>query len=204
MERTIVISDVHGMYAKLVGLMKRIKAEADDRIIFVGDLIDRGSSGDRVVDYVRKHGYECVRGNHEQMAIDAQQSSHWYGTWMFNDGAATVKAYRGKEDQLQSDIEWLKTLPLYINVEERWLISHAGIPRGSTLASAQNGDIEGYRPILWHRGELEQLKYIQVIGHTPLKEPVLNKHEIHIDTGAFIGGPLTAVDLERRLVIQSN
>ena len=203
MGRIIVIGDVHGMYVKLIDLMKRIKPETGDRVIFVGDLLDRGPGSDRVINYVRKNCYDCVCGNHEQMAIDAQQSKHWNDTWLFNGGATTLSSYHGKEDQLASDIEWMKTLPFHITIEEKWIISHAGIPQGNTLASAENSDMEGCRAILWHRGELEQLKYIQVIGHTPIPNPILEKQGIHIDTGAFAGGPLTAVDLNQRSIIQS-
>ncbi len=67
MKRTIVIGDLHGCYDEAISLLAACKATAEDRIIFVGDLIDRGPKIKECVELAMKH--ECVLGNHEQSAL---------------------------------------------------------------------------------------------------------------------------------------
>ena len=44
------------------------------QVYFVGDLIDRGPRSAEVVEFVRHHAIGCVRGNYEQLLIDAMGS----------------------------------------------------------------------------------------------------------------------------------
>ena len=68
MSSTYVIGDVHGNYNGLVeSLQKMGWKENEDRLIFVGDLVDRGIANKKVVDFVAEHKDTVhVLGNHEQ------------------------------------------------------------------------------------------------------------------------------------------
>ncbi|MBO5303419.1 MAG: metallophosphoesterase [Lachnospiraceae bacterium] len=73
-----VIGDVHGCYDEMMALIKLIEENDNDaKIIFVGDLIDRGPDVIKVLNWAMEHitsdgKYQGVRGNHEQMVIE------WY------------------------------------------------------------------------------------------------------------------------------
>ena len=60
--RRIIIGDVHGHYDTLIALLDSIAPNNDDRIYFLGDLIDRGPKSAEVVDLVMKNQYHCLRG----------------------------------------------------------------------------------------------------------------------------------------------
>lgn len=60
---TYVIGDVHGCYHTLQNLLSLLPKNA--RVIFVGDLCDRGLYTKEVFELVIKKGYEVIRGNHE-------------------------------------------------------------------------------------------------------------------------------------------
>ena len=68
MSSTYVIGDVHGNYNGLVeSLQKMGWKENEDRLIFVGDLVDRGIANKKVIDFVAEHKdtVHIVLGNHE-------------------------------------------------------------------------------------------------------------------------------------------
>ena len=51
--RVMAVGDVHGQYEKLKKLMRRIKFDpAQDILVFLGDLIDRGPESLQCFDYV--------------------------------------------------------------------------------------------------------------------------------------------------------
>ena len=54
-EKTYVIGDVHGCYHTLKALMQHI--EHDARVIFVGDLCDRGLYTRQTIAFVIENGY---------------------------------------------------------------------------------------------------------------------------------------------------
>src|SRR6185295_4829661 len=75
--KTFVIGDIHGRCAQLHNLLALLpRDEAQDTLVFLGDLIDRGFDAPGCVDHVIKLVGEnpdrtiCLRGNHEQMMMD--------------------------------------------------------------------------------------------------------------------------------------
>ena len=53
MERTYVIGDIHGCYDKLIALMDKINIDLDsEKLVFIGDYIDRGPDSFEVVEYL--------------------------------------------------------------------------------------------------------------------------------------------------------
>ena len=75
--KTFVVGDIHGRCAQLHSLLELLpRDEAVDKLVFLGDLIDRGPDVPGCVAYVIKLCGEnlerviCLRGNHEQMLLD--------------------------------------------------------------------------------------------------------------------------------------
>ncbi|MDR1740371.1 MAG: metallophosphoesterase [Synergistaceae bacterium] len=104
-----VIGDVHGMYDALEGILSGIRSremlgERTDKVVFIGDLIDRGPASKEVMDRVAALEYDKVilTGNHEDMAmrfIDHDVDFLWnYGNqWFGNGGVKTYESILGAE-----------------------------------------------------------------------------------------------------------
>lgn len=78
LKRLLAVGDIHGHLDKLISLMDKVKPTSGDRVIFLGDYIDRGPDSKGVLDYLMNFNQfypeaETVflRGNHEQMLLDA-------------------------------------------------------------------------------------------------------------------------------------
>src|SRR5262245_42621663 len=62
MSRVIVIGDLHGCYDEAIELLDRVAACASDRVVFAGDLVDRGPKRRECVELAMRH--ESILGNH--------------------------------------------------------------------------------------------------------------------------------------------
>lgn len=67
-----VVPDIHGEYEKLLELMDKIHKEGkpEDKIVFLGDYIDRGKRSKDVVNYIfdlksNADNVIILRGNHD-------------------------------------------------------------------------------------------------------------------------------------------
>jgi len=151
-----VIPDVHGMHQQLKVIFNRIlplrsQAGCDDRLVMLGDYIDRGPDSHLVIDLLmrtkERYGDQLVllMGNHEQMllrALDNVENSRDYMMWMKNGGEHTLAGYikRAGEDiknpyqvrntRLRSYIPiehatFLHTLEPYCETED-YIFVHAG------------------------------------------------------------------------------
>jgi predicted phosphodiesterase len=73
MKRTVVIGDLHGCFEEALDLLDAAQASACDRIIFAGDLVDRGRKPRECVELAMK--YESVLGNHEENHLARRTST---------------------------------------------------------------------------------------------------------------------------------
>lgn len=74
-KRIIAVGDVHGKFGKLMSLWNKLNVTDSDLLIFVGDYVDRGEGVAETLDWVlemrRRKNLVFLRGNHEQMLLDA-------------------------------------------------------------------------------------------------------------------------------------
>ena len=75
MRRTIAIGDIHGASDKLSTLLERLSPGKEDRLIFIGDYIDRGADSEGVIEQIirlKRQGYDVIAllGNHEKLLLD--------------------------------------------------------------------------------------------------------------------------------------
>lgn len=215
--RRIFIGDVHGHYDGLMRLLEAIAPNIEDRVYFVGDLIDRGPNSARVVSFVKDNLYQCVRGNHEQMLIDIFPDGRIHQpslqSWFYSGGRTTIASYKEDMDLLNEHFHWLQTLPIYLDLGDIWL-AHAGVdPR---LAPEEQTAHE----LCWIREEFHSMEQpyfpdkLIITGHTITftfagVEPgkiVRGCGWLDIDTGAYHprSGWLTGLDIANNLVYQVN
>jgi hypothetical protein len=132
-----LIGDIHGHASQLEDLLKKLEYKMVDgvyehpsrEVIFVGDLIDRGSENKRTVQIVRamveNQTAKCVLGNHELNAI-AYHTPDGNGGWVRKRSKKNVEqhlAFTGEFNQtnqkeLDGCLSFFKKLPLYLDLGE--------------------------------------------------------------------------------------
>jgi len=146
-EREIAIGDVHGCLNTLKALVEnQIKPSAQDTLIFVGDLIDRGPDSKGVLDYIIYLEENVCRvvgimGNHEELLLNALEAevnlpkktlfkkpkNPLLENWFQLGGKETLASF-GVSSVLeipQKYIEWLNNLRHYYE-SEKFIVVHAG------------------------------------------------------------------------------
>ncbi|WP_103670178.1 metallophosphoesterase family protein [Pseudanabaena sp. BC1403] len=211
----LVFGDIHGQFDGLMKLIDFIKCGSSDKLFFLGDLIDRGDRSADVVKWIIENGHTCLKGNHEQMCLDAFSSNEgsliWKG-WLLNGGANTLASY-GEDSLPEAHLEWMQQLPLYVDLGDVWLV-HAGLNPNLPL------ELQGAAEFCWIREEFHSATEpffedkIIITGHTitfvfPGVKPgnlVLGKGWLDIDTGGYHpkSGWLSALDVDSATVYQCN
>lgn len=137
-----IIGDIHGCQKTTRALIEKvIKPDENDLVIFVGDYIDRGPDSKGVVEYVmeltQKAPFKVIplRGNHEQMLLDAVHDIQKFKLWMFNHGDVTLASYGIKPnrndpalifDEFPADhLNFIADMPLFYEGSDFFVV-HAG------------------------------------------------------------------------------
>lgn len=204
--RTVVIGDIHGCYDELYNLITGLQEDGKynietDRLIFLGDYIDRGNQSSKVIKYIRhlqskSDNVIALMGNHEDMMVTHfELNGYDNGAWAMNGGNETKWSY-ASEEELMSDVEWAKKLPLYYE-DEHFIYVHAGVNVNKDMNEQSRNDL------LWIREGFiynNNPYYKRVVfGHTPLchKNPYYTPtNNICIDTACVFNGCLTALILD--------
>jgi len=217
MPRRIFIGDIHGHYDGLRRLWDNLAPTQDDHIYCVGDLIDRGPKSSEVVNFVRENATGCVRGNHEQLLLDAFSDGELnlptLQGWIFSGGQATLNSYNGSIEALGEHVEWIKLLPLYIDLGDVFLV-HAGVNPALPVAEQSSYELCWIRESFHGSPTPFFADKTIIAGHTitftfPGIKPgqiVRGPGWLDIDTGVYHprSGWLTALDWDNQLVYQVN
>jgi serine/threonine protein phosphatase 1 len=140
--RDFVISDIHGMMSLLLKLLEGVEFNPEvDRLISVGDLVDRGEDSLGCLGLLREPWFHAVLANHEQMMWEAFSGGYMGAYWIPNGGAWGVQAlndWKRKHSQPSADaptiipeddsVELFDLLPL---VEELPLLITVNRPDGT-------------------------------------------------------------------------
>jgi serine/threonine protein phosphatase 1 len=202
MGRIFAIGDIHGHHEKISSLLEKLPVRhGQDRLVFLGDYVDRGPESRKVLDLMvdlhEKYPSSTVflKGNHEAMFLDYIENGPLAASFLSLGGIETIKSY-GVED-LHLDIPkkhlaFLKGLETML-VTERYCFVHAGLRPGVPIEKQEEEDI------LWIRFKFIKSGYDWgkrvIFGHTPFDTPLIEKNKIGIDTGAAYGGRLTCLVL---------
>ncbi len=210
--RDFLLGDLHGMYDALVAaLAARAFDPARDRVISVGDLVDRGPDSERCLALLEEPWFFAVRGNHEEMMIAALLEGRGRAPWYLNGGAWIDDTDEAAVAARLSAL--LERLPLALTLAlpdgGRAGVCHAEYPRRDWAqveeAIADPGD--RFR-MLWGREILSRNLAravagvaFTVHGHTPLARPLRLGNALFIDTGLVYGGPVPLFTLDELLAI---
>jgi len=209
MPRTIAIGDVHGCADEFEELLDALNILEGDRVIQLGDLINRGPDSHRVLELARIYKIEAVIGNHELRLLTAKRENN----------PSLLKDYdRETVRQLtQQDWEYLEALPnlIYDTINDTVFV-HAGFIPGQPWQqqplniitqiqvidkkgrAARRSDCSDGLP--WANTWIG--KPFVVYGHTPRPKVLQRAGSIGIDTGCVFGGHLSAYTLEDQSLLQ--
>src|SRR5262245_14510494 len=94
--RTLAIGDIHGCLRALTALLGAARPRPDDFLVTLGDYVDRGPDSSGVLDYLvdlyATGRLVPLRGNHDQMMVDARAGDA-RELWLSCGGAATLRSY---------------------------------------------------------------------------------------------------------------
>ena len=122
--RTIVVGDIHGCLEEFDLLLKKLRfCPGGDRLILVGDLINKGPDSLGVLERAKELGCEVVMGNHERNFILRAADPSYPKSGYFN------KLKREMGGSFDFWLGWMKALPTYIE-EEDFLVVHGGLAPG--------------------------------------------------------------------------
>lgn len=134
-ERTIVVGDLHGCYEEAIALLEKCKVKASDRVIFAGDLIDRGPHNDKCIDLaIRRERIQgapsCIMGNHEETHLRHQAAFVKNGSV----GQIPPSHVATRAQLRQEHYDWMALLPSFIKLpEHNAVVVHAGVFPGREI-----------------------------------------------------------------------
>jgi serine/threonine protein phosphatase 1 len=211
--RELAIGDIHGCARSLETLLKVVRPEKADTVVFLGDYIDRGPDSCAVLDMILELHQRCtviaLTGNHEKMLLQARSEPAAFAEWLKQGGHATLNSYalHGFRRDLGAIPErhWklLSEQMLDYWETERHIYVHASIDPKLEL-DEQPDFLLFWQPFsnpTVHKSGKEI-----VCGHTSQKSglPAVFEGGVCIDTKAYGGGWLTCFDSEARTFTQAN
>lgn len=214
MSRLLAVSDIHGCFASFYELIiKLIDLKRTDQLVLLGDYIDRGEQSREVIDFIidlTEKGFDIIalRGNHEQMLLDAYHDQEELYLWFMNNGDTTLMSFGISDirDMKKKYLDFFSGLRFYHSIGDCFFV-HAGF---NDLLKDPLSD--AYHMIWECRSSYSSLFFdgkTIIHGHRPrqpdyVKQLIRNRSQvIPIDTGCVYGpesgyGYLSALDVNTR------
>jgi len=210
--RTLVIGDIHGYLGTLEALLDAVAPTASDRLITLGDYVDRGPDSrgvlERLIELQAQGNLIALLGNHDEMMLSALKGDPLHSrAWLIFGGLATLASYGLALEEIQqipaTHRKFLEScLPWYET--DSHLFVHALVDPHKPMAEQD--------PHLLRWEKLHQpLQHVSgktlVCGHTRQDEgwPLCWPGGVCLDTGVYEGpGWLSCLLVESGEVVQAN
>jgi len=216
--RCFVVGDIHGCVTELRYLIEGLPLKSGDRLVFLGDYVDRGPDSNGVVSYLlalqKNSSYDFVflKGNHEDMFLSYLGLPGQHGNmFLFNGGKVTLESYGFSTSTTANELlahipsrhlDFYRNLKNYYVIEP-FLCVHAGIHPLKPLEDQTESEM------LWIRNQFiyqsHILPYVVLFGHTPQNDVFYNlPYKIGLDTGLVYGNKLTCLETQEKVLYQIN
>ena len=214
--KTIIIGDIHGCIDELKELISLVNYKEEDKLILLGDYIDRGPSSLKVLEYLKElkennTNVYLLLGNHDYRFINDNIMFIDNIVWILTGKHKTLKELGEYEEEYK---KWLKKNTIKYYEDNLFQCAHASIKN-------ENIKKNSLYTLLYDHFSPKSNTYaglLTIVGHSALKEPryypgnngkieflkydqeysLPEKGIIHLDTGCVYGNKLTA------MVIQDN
>jgi serine/threonine protein phosphatase 1 len=207
--RLIAVGDIHGCHNEFSDLVGELELKEGDRLVLLGDLVNRGPDTRKVIEIARSIGAVSLLGNHELRLLKYRKSGD---KKVLKDGDMATLESLGPED-----LAYLESMFLtYEEPELNMVFVHGGflpnqpwqkqptevITRIQVVDAEGNARKRADSPESPWWADLWGGPPFVVYGHTPRPEVYKLKWSIGIDTGCVMGGSLTAYILPERRLLQ--
>ncbi len=233
-----IVGDVHGCFEELVKLLQElgyvveqveskleigpnyvVSAPHGRRIVFVGDLCDRGPESPRVLrlvmDMVNSKIAFCVPGNHDDKLLRMLSGNK---VQLRHGLEKTMAQLEGVNVQFLDEVKsFIVRLSSHLELDGGSLVvAHAGLK--ASMHGRSSGEVHAFCLYGETTGETDEFglpvrhnwageyegNALVVYGHTPVPEPIWQKNTVNIDTGCVFGGKLTALRYPERQIVSVN
>lgn len=199
---TLAIGDIHGCSRALRILAETVPFAAFDTVVTLGDHVDRGPDSYGVVEWLidwgQRHHLVSLKGNHEILMLDALQDRFALRQWLEVGGSAAIESYRAKgeggEMVPESHRLFLEGCLPYWETKSHIFV-HASVDPALPMEKQSGAQL------YWNRADFSAPPHVSgkrvICGHTAQRNgiPKSNGHVTCIDTWAYGGGWLTAMDV---------
>lgn len=207
--RDFFVGDLHGCLHQLeVAMACRNFDREKDRMISVGDLIDRGPQSQKTLQLLAQPWFYAVMGNHEDMMLrGARKEENWFLIWMDNGGDWWNHLTPPEQNYCCQIVR--EKMPRKIIVDTEY--GHIGIIHADVFDHWPdwNDQTEEYgEPAAiwgrkrWYAKDETPVTGVEavVVGHTPVDQVLQLGNVWYIDTGAcFPDGHLTVIEAKEIL-----
>lgn len=216
-----VCGDIHGMLNVLLAKLRQLGFDPElDRLICTGDICDRGWMSYEATMLLKEGWFECVLGNHEEMALKALKNPQFINQHIDNGGRWLHELGVGEKALIKSLYE---NLPYAIEIQHKGFtygVVHADVlgndwrsfkdallGKFSFLSLLQTSCItrDVYSHAIWNRERFTQtnsesrgIKGVDAVffGHNITPRPIRRLNMFYVDTGAFISHKITVLKLD--------
>lgn len=215
------VSDLHGCCDKYIKLIERLNMTAGDTLYILGDIVDRGRGGMKIIaDIIGRSNVFVCMGNHDYCAnvllgtfavsrADGRSPrlSSLFRKWLSDGGETTFEEFMMlPEDEQRAALSFLNSLPMYRELTvggRKFFLAHT-VPERAKMLCPDRCRITDF---IMGEPEYERVYFedtVIVTGHTPTGfiAPEYtgriwkgNNH-IAIDCGAVFGNPLGCICLD--------
>ncbi len=186
-----VISDLHGRFDRYQQMLEVIKFTLDDTLYVLGDVIDRGPDGIKILqDMMFRPNIFPLLGNHEFTAaiclpwlmqeVTDQSLNALDGTqiaalseWIANGGGVTLRSLKGLATEEREEIlEYFREMELFAEVETNgrsFVLTHSGLSNFSPGRPLSDYNLEDF---LFCRPGMDTVYFpdkFLIFGHTPTR-----------------------------------
>ncbi|MBL8975904.1 MAG: polynucleotide kinase-phosphatase [Myxococcales bacterium] len=216
-----IIGDIHGCFDELIELLGKlgyllardergsfvVSHPTGRRVVFLGDLVDRGPKIAEVLqlvmDMVAAGVALCVPGNHETKLLRHLRGHKVKPTHGLAETLAQLEPLPDLRARAEPFIDSL--VSHYVLDDGKLVVAHAGLKeslqgRGSgavrefALYGETTGETDEYGlPVRYNWASEYRGRAIVVYGHTPVPHAEWLNRTICVDTGCVYGGSLTAL-----------
>ncbi|MBI6882472.1 metallophosphoesterase [Pseudomonas putida] len=214
--RDFIVTDIHGCFSLLESLLVEVGFdETKDRLLIAGDLVDRGPENHLAVEWLKKPWVHAIRGNHDQMLLDAYANGGDY-THERNGGEWYATLMRDNPELAQEFCEFFIGLPFALEVAGKdgsvYGVVHGECPtfewkRFTDILEHDENPVtfdQVATAAIWMRTRIDFRDETPVsgidlifVGHSPVDKPIQLGNTLYLDTGAvFQGGRMTIMQMD--------
>lgn len=218
---TFAIGDIHGRADLLKPLLTSIITQSFDngwafRVVFLGDIIDRGPMSLDALRLVDEHLMEfpefvLIRGNHDWFPIrildeiDEERQELLMRHWIDNlGGDATIRSMGYLGDELSVSklrqhfptryLDMIRRARPYVEMDD-YVLVHAGVKPGTPLQHQTSYDLMWIREPFLSTGGMLGKRIVHGHTVTASRKPEIFKDRVALDSGAYETGNLTGVHI---------